>query len=371
MRPTGNIKGLIKSLHDTTSKEMDERVLKDVLKALGESKKTKSAASEPNTWREIMRSRITKLAAAAVIITGVILALNNGTVSITTSTFAQMTEAMKRVPWIHIVVTGSYRGKPVEIEQWYGYKMQVVVIKESDGKVKYFDYGKDKRYNYDRELDTIAVSHGDVGDFPQSVPYWDNWLEQITTHQNNVEISHRMSEFDGKEVKIYRLAWAERDNINVEWEVTFDAKSDLPLLGQARATEANCTVVWDGEIYFEYPKEGPVTIYDVGVPRSAKAPSAGVEEIWDLYRTHRENAPSRYIAVEANPRRPRDYVDWVNVFYMNGNLWREESRSASSLQKDWAEILIQKEISFEPFLCLLYTSPSPRDLSTSRMPSSA
>ena len=29
------------------------------------------------------------------------------------------------------------------------------------------------------------------------------------------------------------------------------------------------------------------------------------------------------------------------------------------------------EISMQPFHCLLYTSPSPRDLSTSRMPSSA
>ena len=60
MRPTGNIKGLIKNLHDTTSAEMDERVLKDVLKALEESKGTKSAVSEPNIWRIIMNSKITK-----------------------------------------------------------------------------------------------------------------------------------------------------------------------------------------------------------------------------------------------------------------------------------------------------------------------
>ena len=30
-----------------------------------------------------------------------------------------------------------------------------------------------------------------------------------------------------------------------------------------------------------------------------------------------------------------------------------------------------KEVAQEPCICLLYTSPSPRDLSTSRMPSSA
>ena len=66
MRPAEDIKRLIKNLTDRTSAQMDERVLKDVLSALEESEKT-SALTEPNIWRIIMRSRITKLAAAAVI----------------------------------------------------------------------------------------------------------------------------------------------------------------------------------------------------------------------------------------------------------------------------------------------------------------
>ena len=36
--------------------------------------------------------------------------------------------------------------------------------------------------------------------------------------------------------------------------------------------------------------------------------------------------------------------------------------------KEWCKILID---AFEMYSCLLYTSPSPRDLTTSRMPSSA
>jgi len=69
------VEKLIENLHDTTSAELDERVIRDVLQALEESKKT-SAGIQPNIWRIIMKSKITKLAAAAVIIIAVILGLN-------------------------------------------------------------------------------------------------------------------------------------------------------------------------------------------------------------------------------------------------------------------------------------------------------
>jgi hypothetical protein len=74
MRTVEDIKRLIKNLHDKTCAQMDERVLKDVLFALEESEKT-SALTEPNIWRIIMKSPITKLAAAAVIIVGVVLSI--------------------------------------------------------------------------------------------------------------------------------------------------------------------------------------------------------------------------------------------------------------------------------------------------------
>ena len=42
------------------------------------------------------------------------------------------------------------------------------------------------------------------------------------------------------------------------------------------------------------------------------------------------------------------------------------------LRKSFArDIVLMKTVGINPIICLLYTSPSPRDLSTSRMPSSA
>ena len=47
------------------------------------------------------------------------------------------------------------------------------------------------------------------------------------------------------------------------------------------------------------------------------------------------------------------------------------TRSAVELAKDWRTDKILRNLEALLIVCLLYTSPSPRDLSTSRMPSSA
>ena len=76
MRPADNINELIKKLQLKASAELDKRVHNDISAALGESEKTKSVHAEPNIWRIIMKSRISKLAAAAVIMLAAFLTLN-------------------------------------------------------------------------------------------------------------------------------------------------------------------------------------------------------------------------------------------------------------------------------------------------------
>jgi outer membrane lipoprotein-sorting protein len=76
MRPADNINDLIKKMHLKASTELDKRVHDDISAALGESDKTKSVRTEPNIWRIIMKSRTSKLAAAAVIIIAVFVGLS-------------------------------------------------------------------------------------------------------------------------------------------------------------------------------------------------------------------------------------------------------------------------------------------------------
>ena len=70
MKPTEKMEKLIKTKRPriTTDTEMDTRLLHNSFAAMEETIQAKSADYKPNLWSIIIRSRITKLAAAAVIV---------------------------------------------------------------------------------------------------------------------------------------------------------------------------------------------------------------------------------------------------------------------------------------------------------------
>jgi outer membrane lipoprotein-sorting protein len=72
MRPDENIKKLITDLKINPSAELDARVNSSIDNALAERNQFDSTSYRPGTWRIVMRSPITKLAAAAVIIIAVL-----------------------------------------------------------------------------------------------------------------------------------------------------------------------------------------------------------------------------------------------------------------------------------------------------------
>lgn len=98
MRPADNINKLIGKLHLRASAELDNRVHDDITRALAETEKAKSARPIPNIWRKIMKNKMTKLAAAAVIIIAVALSVNIFHKSIPTASAAEVfAEAAKAV----------------------------------------------------------------------------------------------------------------------------------------------------------------------------------------------------------------------------------------------------------------------------------
>ena len=70
MKPKDKIEKLVESLQDTTSSELDQRILNSLARTMDDSQDV-SAPLKPNIWRIIMKSRITKLAAAVVILAAI------------------------------------------------------------------------------------------------------------------------------------------------------------------------------------------------------------------------------------------------------------------------------------------------------------
>jgi len=96
MNPRNNIEKLITELVLPGSKAADECILNDALAAYEKSETKKAAERQPNIWRIIMKSRITKLAAAAVIVIAVLIGINQlgGSIDGASVAWAQVVEQL-------------------------------------------------------------------------------------------------------------------------------------------------------------------------------------------------------------------------------------------------------------------------------------
>ena len=102
MRSAENIENFIKRVRLKASDQMHKRTLNDALEAQEKSRMAKPAKFELNICRNIIKSPITKLAAAAVIVVAVLIGIStlNGT-----TTWAKVIKALGEVENIHIVST--------------------------------------------------------------------------------------------------------------------------------------------------------------------------------------------------------------------------------------------------------------------------
>jgi len=100
MSSTEKIKRLFAKSDVTVNSKVDDRIINDALTAFDKSEKTKPVSAEPNIWRIIMKSKITKLAAAAVIIITVLIGISQFGGSIDGSSVA-WAELVQRVEQSH------------------------------------------------------------------------------------------------------------------------------------------------------------------------------------------------------------------------------------------------------------------------------
>jgi outer membrane lipoprotein-sorting protein len=96
MRPADKTKLFIKNASINSNPEVNEAVLKELLNELDKSKNMTCAARQPDIWRTIMKSPVTKIAAAATIIIAVLIGLNllSDSVSITSTAYAEIVEKL-------------------------------------------------------------------------------------------------------------------------------------------------------------------------------------------------------------------------------------------------------------------------------------
>jgi len=97
MRPAENIKRLVKNARIVINPEIKKTALKELVNELKKPKSIDSAGIKPNMWRIVMKSRITKIATAVIII--VIIGLHQFNISIkgTSIVWADVAERLEKV----------------------------------------------------------------------------------------------------------------------------------------------------------------------------------------------------------------------------------------------------------------------------------
>jgi len=186
MRPAENIENLIKNINIDTNAKIDEEVLGEVVEAFEKSKAKNTSATEQNIWRIIMKSKITKIAAAAVIIVAVILGLTiTDGPDIASVAWSEVIEKVEQIPALTFDMTTeiSYPGnKAISIQSEnyvagdYGTKSslymngEVIVVKYRlpNKNLAYIIRPKDKTY---MRID-LSDEHAAKGQDPDDPRTW-------------------------------------------------------------------------------------------------------------------------------------------------------------------------------------------------------
>lgn len=275
MKPVERIEKLIKARRYKASAETYDKTLGSFLQAVDEHLEQKSAPTEPKMWRIIMKSRITKLAAAAVIIIAayVVIDQSGGSIDISTVTFAQITENMKQMPWMHVVGEGAGD----KVEAWFGFERRIVAQKHSDGRISYEDELNQIGQDYNPDANTITVSHGSRDSLSgmRSVLDYPKFLMKMV-EDAGLKVIQETGKYKGKDVKIFKMSGF-MGGMDMKVEMTVGAERNVLLFINQKAFDKAGKVTIEANAHYDYPETGPESIYDVGVPRSAKVVSSEKE----------------------------------------------------------------------------------------------
>jgi hypothetical protein len=278
MRPAEDIDKLIKKLRYKTGAETHDRVLGNVMRALDKFEKQKSGATAPNIRRTIMKSPITKLAAAAVIIAAIMLGMYalTGSVEVTSITMAQVRQAMQRIDWMQIINKGGDENEP-RIQSphidWYSFdsKVQVSIAMR---RIVYIDFKTRKQlwWNpagkniYEQTIEqTREFADGAAGPFEMV-----DRAFRIIQAEHGSNIVRELGTYQGQKVEVWTVIRDVKSGGSRTLTVYIDIGRKLPVAATYDHTQQDGTVLRESDIEFKYPETGPADIYEAGAPRSAK-----------------------------------------------------------------------------------------------------
>jgi hypothetical protein len=342
MKPADDIKRLIKQSHITTGPKADERILAGALTDLSQLKQKRSAVTSPNVWRIFMKSKMTKLATAAVIIAAVTSALwhHTGSMDLATTALAQALENMQGLPWVRMKAFEPNEDRDKGDEFWIGFASQVGLTKRRTGEIEYVDLASRTEFKYDpvSKVATLSYLHDHIEPLNVSRFSYASIEEVKKSVEEGAEVTKARGEYQGKIVDIYEIS-GRNQTFNLHEKIFVSLQTHLPIAAYG-------SLLGD-VIEFEYPGHGPGSVYDVVLPASIDM-STDLLELVQGYHTYKKNAPDKYIAVVTTSSSESDEgkVESVRIIFRDGHLMRTQYREAKEYNA-WQDYLSQMGLSFD------------------------
>jgi len=252
------------------SSEVTARDLEQVRKRLAEQTSGRQP-KEQKIWRIIMKSKITKLATAAVIIVAIILAMYALTGPGTSITMAQVRQAMKEIDWVQ----GITRAGEESMSVWYSFVSKVQIVCDSKGRIVYWDFNAGKKHVWNPGSEYIHESPIEEGrQFAGGISNIYAGLIKLFDSmeaKGDYKVTRELGTYQGQKVEIWtgRRIKGEAGPTHTElFTMYIDVDKKLPIA----ATDVKKGTDGDIQLNVEikYPETGPADIYEAGAPRSAQ-----------------------------------------------------------------------------------------------------
>jgi outer membrane lipoprotein-sorting protein len=216
MRPLENIEKLVKKLRYKTSAQTHDRVLDNVLLALDEKQKQKAGVIKPDLWRTIMKTKVTKVAAAAVIIAAVLVGIHqlggNGASAVYASVVEQLQYA--RTMTYSIVTHTPVESMPTLRLQMAFKEPGYMRTTTADGYITVLDWNQNKGISlWPPKRQFIDFEASNYQHDPAQDPFM--VVEKLRTLPDQADEVLGEKEIDGRVLQGFRVT--KDDMINTVW----------------------------------------------------------------------------------------------------------------------------------------------------------
>jgi hypothetical protein len=295
------------------------QTIQDALVGQLQKESRKPSRRSTLTLGTILNSKVTRLAAAAVVAIVAVVALHNGSVRITTPAFGvqDVLDAMNEAQWVHCVGEITYlnvdantaKDMDLSAESWESVRPLRRIEKLKSGKIYFTESNIGKTSSYDPATNKITIEHRAPAESQQEyASIADMYIQQFAElEKKGAKINYEDGVCDGVSAKIMNLDFASGEGINTNISVVLDPATYLPkrCIAEQRDSKGLYARM---SARFDYPETGPRDIYEAGAPRDAKVvvvdntPDPEFLEAITPYNAARENLPARHILVFTQAR---------------------------------------------------------------------